>query len=307
MVLMFSDKLRTCAACVFAIITGMISTTAWAESTTTLAAADPHSTAGMVLLQGGHFMMGTDDGFPYEAPVHDVELSPFYIDRAEVTVGQFEQFANETHFQTDAERLGWSGVFDVDKGEWTKGDGANWRHPEGPGTTASATEPVVHISFDDAKAFAKWAGKRLPTEAEFEYAERGGLKGAKYAWGDELRPGGKPVANWWQGHFPENNTSEDGYLRRAPVGSFPPNGYGIYDLTGNVWEWTADWFDPDYFKNSAKQNPAGPEAGEERVLRGGGWMCSTNYCQGFRVAARNHTPPDSGLNNLGFRCARDAK
>lgn len=261
----------------------------------------------MVLIPGGTFSMGTDDGFPYEGPPHDVSLKPFYMDRTEVTVAQFQQFISATGYKTESERLGWSGVFDTETGEWTKGDGAYWRHPEGPGTTAPPTEPVTHISFADAQAYAKWAGKRLPTEAEWEYASRGGLKGAKYAWGNELLNDDKPVSNWWQGEFPRENTNKDGYLRRAPVASFPPNGYGLYDMTANVWEWTSDWYDDDYYSVSPKDNPQGPESGEEKTIRGGGWMCSLNFCQGFRVAARNHTAPDSGLNNLGFRCVKDAK
>ncbi len=261
----------------------------------------------MVLLKGGTFKMGTADGFPYEGPVHEVTLKPFWMDKHEVTVAQFEKFVAATAYKTDAEKFGWSGVFDLKSGEWSKSDHADWRHPLGADSKAKPNEPVVHISYADAQAYAAWAGKRLPTEAEFEFASRGGDNPSKYAWGDELYPNGKPVANTWQGHFPEKDEAKDGYVGVAPVCSFPPNRAGLCDMTGNVWEWCSDWFDPDYYAHSPKENPAGPESGQERCIRGGSWMCSENYCVGYRVAARNKTAPDSGLNNLGFRCAKDAK
>ena len=275
----------------------------------TARAADPAPTtapANMVLIKGGAFKMGADDGFAYEGPVHEVKVSSFWMDKHEVTNAEFEKFVTATGYVTEAEQLKWSGVFLPEQHSWTKGDGANWRHPEGPDTHANPNEPVVHVSIKDANEYAKWAGKRLPTEAEFECAARGGLEGKKYAWGDEQKPGGKFMVNVWQGFFPDRNTGADGYLMRAPVESFPPNGYGLYDITGNVWEWCSDWYDPQYYAHSPKENPRGPEKGEERVLRGGSWMCSENYCIGYRVAARNHTAPDSGLNNLGFRCVKDS-
>jgi formylglycine-generating enzyme required for sulfatase activity len=263
-------------------------------------------TSDMVLINGGKFRMGSDTGMPFEGPTHEVEISPFYIDKHEVTVAQFEKFVDATDYRTEAERSGWSGVFDLETGEWKKVDGADWRHPEGPKSVANPTEPVCQISWNDAVAFAAWAGKRLPTEAEFEYAARGGLVGKTYAWGDELRPGGKPVANWWQGVFPESNTGEDGFRSRAPVMSFPANGYSLYDMTGNVWEWCADRFGEDYYRRSPAANPIGPEAGDERVIRGGSFLCAENYCSNYRVAGRSFATPDTGLNNLGFRCVRDA-
>jgi formylglycine-generating enzyme len=260
---------------------------------------------GMVLIPGGTFRMGTDDGMPFEGPVHDVSVKSFWIDKHEVTVGEFARFIEATNYVTDAEKFGWSVVFDIETGEWKRIDGANWRHPEGGDAEADANEPIVQVSWSDASAYAKWSGKRLPTEAEWESAARGGLVGKKYAWGDELRPGGKPVANWWQGVFPEKNTGEDGFIRRARVESFPPNGYGLYDAGGNVWEWCADWYSDDYYENSPSDNPRGAAGGDERVIRGGSWMCAENFCTNYRVAARSHSVPDTGLNNLGFRCVRD--
>ncbi|MEN3335787.1 MAG: formylglycine-rating enzyme [Blastocatellia bacterium] len=259
----------------------------------------------MVLIKGGAFAMGTNDGLAVEGPVHQVAVKSFWIDRHEVTVAQFAAFVKATGYKTESESLGWSGVFDIRAGEWKKVASADWQHPEGPQSTASPSEPVTQVSWSDAAAYAKWAGKRLPTEAEFEYAERGGLGEKKYAWGDELNPGGQYLANCWQGIFPARNLGADGFLGRAPVGSFPANGYGLYDMSGNVWEWCADWFGEEYYQTSPRANPPGPASGADRAIRGGSWLCSENYCTGYRVAARNHTASDTGLNNLGFRCVRD--
>ena len=261
---------------------------------------------GMALIPAGVFRMGSRDKAPDEAPVHEVSLGAFWIDTHEVTVAAFAAFVAATGYRTEAERFGWSGVFDVARGEWTRADGADWRHPDGPASAAAPEEPVTQVSWNDAVAFARWGGKRLPTEAEWEYAARGGLAGRTYAWGDELRPGGRVMANWWQGVFPTRDTGEDGYRGRAPVGRFPPNGYGLYDVIGNVWEWCADWYDAAYYRRSPARDPRGPETGTERVMRGGSWMCSENFCSNYRVASRSHATPDSGLDNLGFRCARDA-
>ncbi|MGB7070763.1 MAG: formylglycine-generating enzyme family protein [Pyrinomonadaceae bacterium] len=266
-----------------------------------------HSSEGMVYLPGGEFLMGSDDGMPHEGPVHRVTLKPFWIDETEVTVAQFEGFVKSTEYKTEAERFGWSGVFDMRTGEWTRVDGADWSDPEGNEQKPDRQEPVTQISWADANAFAAWAGKRLPTEAEWEYASRGGLVQKKYAWGDELNPGGKPTANWWQGHFPDKNTGEDGFPGRAPVRSFPPNNDGLYDMIGNVWEWTSDWFAHDYYGNSPARDPQGARDGTERVIRGGSWMCSENFCSNYRPSARSASTPDTGLNNLGFRCARDQR
>lgn len=260
---------------------------------------------GMVLVKGGSFQMGSGDGMPDETPIHTVQIKSFLMDEDEVTVAEFAEFLQKTGYRTEAEKFGWLGVFQVEKEDWEKVDGADWRHPEGKNSEAKPDEPVSQISWNDANAYAKWAGKRLPTEAEFEYAARGGLAGKTYAWGNELRPHGKPAANWWQGEFPTKNTIEDGFLRRAPVKSFAPNGYGLYDITGNVWEWTNDWYDENYYQKSPTDNPKGAEKGQEKVMRGGSWMCSENYCSNYRVAGRSKSTPDTGLNNLGFRCVKD--
>lgn len=263
--------------------------------------------AGMVLLPGGSFDMGTADGMPFEGPVHRVTVRPFLIDEREVTVAEFSRFVEATNYRTEAERFGWSVVFDVDTGEWGRVEGADWRHPEGGERPPDPDEPVVQVSWNDANAYAKWAGKRLPTEAEWEFAARGGSEGKKYSWGDDLRPGGKPVANWWQGTFPEKNTGEDGFLGRAKTASFQPNGYGLFDMAGNVWEWTSDWYSEGYYAASPSHDPAGPPSGTERAMRGGSWMCAENFCSNYRVAARSHSSPDTGLNNLGFRCVKDVE
>lgn len=249
--------------------------------------------------------MGTGDGVWFEGPPHSAEAGAFFMDRHEVTNRQFTQFVDATGYATEAEGVGWALVFDVATRAWGPVDGADWRHPEGNGSTIEGREdhPVVHVSLADATAYAAWAGKRLPTEAEWEWAARGGMQDAKYPWGDELTPGGRHLANIWQGRFPDHDDAADGFASTAPVGQFAPNGYGLHDMAGNVWEWTADRFAP-YPAEPARDDAdaAGPA---EQVIRGGSWMCSANYCSGYRVAARQKTEPDSALNNLGFRCARD--
>ena len=190
---------------------------------------------GMVLIEGGAFRMGSEDGSPHEAPVHQVAVRSFWMDKNEVAIAEFARFVKATGYKTEAEKFGWSGIFDLKSRQWSKSDGANWRHPDGPKFTPKPDEPVTQVSWNDAVAYAKWAKKRLPSEAEWEYAARGGLAGKEYAWGDQLRPGGKVVANWWQGSFPAENTLEDGYVGRAPAGKFPPNGYGLFNMSGNVW------------------------------------------------------------------------
>ena len=258
----------------------------------------------MVRIPGGTFTMGAADGEAHEAPPHTVTVKAFWMDRTEVTVAAFRRFVEATRYQTEAERFGWSIYF---RGaDPIRVDGADWRHPQGPsGPAARDDEPVVQVSWNDAVAYAKWAGKRLPTEAEFEFAARGGLANAPYAWGMELRPGGKPVANFFQGSFPNQDSGEDGHKGLARVGQFAPNPYGLRDISGNAWEWCADWYDPAYYANSPSDNPRGPAQGVERSMRGGSYLCSETFCSNYRVAGRGHATPDTGLNHVGFRCVMD--
>ena len=265
--------------------------------------------AGMVRIPGGTFKMGVAGSFAYEGPVHSVTVKPFFLDKHEVTNAQFAAFVKATGYRTVAEKEGWSGVFDPKQKKWVAVDGADWRHPTGPKSSIKGRDnyPVLQVCWYDAIAYAKWAGKRLPTEAEWEFASRGGLEGKPYAWGTELNPKGRYVANYWQGTFPEKDLGKDGFAGVAPVGKFPPNGYGLLDMTGNVWEWVADRFAPDYYARSPKVDPKGPKEGNENVIRGGSFLCATNFCSGFRVAARNKNTPDSATNNTGFRCAMDVR
>ena len=283
-------------------------------------------TAGMVRLEGGSFLMGTDsdEGFPAdgEGPVRKVHVDPFYIDIHHVTNAEFEAFIKDTGYVTDAERYGWSFVFQnfVDKKTakwaprvqqtpwWVKVDDARWKWPEGRGSHVSNRQdhPVVHVSWNDAQAYCEWAGLRLPTEAEWEYAARGGLEQKQFPWGDKLHPDGQHMCNIWQGSFPDHNTVEDAYYGTAPVKSFPPNGYGLYEVAGNAWEWCYDWFSPDFHVNGPRGNPTGPAGGEAKVMRGGSYLCHHSYCNRYRVAARSANTPDSTTGNLSFRCAADA-
>ncbi len=297
---------------------------------------------GMVWIPGGVYWRGNDTKPHRDArPWHLVEVDGFWMDKTAVTNEQFEKFVKATGYLTVAERtpkakdfpgappenlVAGSVVFTPPNGPvsldnhfqwWSYVKGANWRHPEGPESNLKGREkhPVVHIAWDDAVAYARWAGKRLPTEAEFEFAARGGLDRKKFAWGDELKPGGRWMANIWQGRFPYENTLEDGYRATAPVGSFPANGYGLHDVAGNVWEWCSDWYRPDYYGKLAagKQpvpNPQGPadsfdtsEPGVvKRVMRGGSYLCTDQYCTAYEVGARGKGAPDSGTNHVGFRC-----
>ncbi|MGG1555357.1 formylglycine-generating enzyme family protein [Paenibacillus ferrarius] len=283
--------------------------------------------SGMIYLPGGKFLMGTDDreGFPAdgEGPVREVSIAPFYIDPCTVTNAEFKQFIDATGYKTEAEQFGWSFVFHLFVSEatganvnnaaqqtpwWWAVEGADWAHPEGPDSNVEERldHPVIHISWNDAMVYCKWAGKRLPTEAEWEFAARGGLVQKRYPWGDELKPDGKHMCNIWQGKFPVKNNKSDGYAGTAPVHSFEPNGYGLYNVSGNVWEWCADWFSPNYHLKEKRENPIGPPAGENRVLRGGSYLCHRSYCNRYRVAARSKNTPDSSTGNIGFRCAADA-
>ncbi len=285
------------------------------------------STLDMVKLDGGRFFMGAEDqeGFPQdgEGPVRAVTLTGFWIDRFPVTNAQFAEFVRSTGYVTEAERFGWSFVFQghippermprlVDRRApgvswWCKVNAAQWRHPEGPDSSIDSRldYPVVHVSWNDAAEYARWAGKRLPTEAEWEYAARGGLEQKKYPWGDELTPGGVHLCNVWQGVFPDHDTGEDGWRGTCPVTAFPPNGYGLQVITGNAWEWCADWFHPTWRLHASPVNPTGPPAGEQRVMKGGSYLCHKSYCNRYRVAARTSNTPDSATTNISFRCVRD--
>jgi len=287
-------------------------------------AAEGRAPANLVPIDGGVFAMGSDDRWAYpadgEGPVRQVEASPFSIGAHAVSNNDFARFADETGYTTDAERFGWSFVFagllpdDFPRTEgvalapwWRKVEGADWRHPEGAGSSTAERldHPVVHVSWYDADAYCAWAGGRLPREAEWEFAARGSLEGCAFPWGEDLEPGGAHRMNVWQGDFPARNTAADGFVGTAPVGSFPPNGYGLYEMTGNVWEWTADWFPPTFRQRDRRRDPAGPANGTSRVQKGGSFLCHHSYCRRYRVAARQGSTPDSSTGNVGFRCARD--
>ncbi len=278
----------------------------------------------MVALPGGEFLMGTDHphAFPAdgEGPVRRVTLDPFWIDRAPVVNAEFARFIAASEYRTEAERFGWSFVFQSDLPEhlrsaaavpgvewWKRIDGACWSHPEGPQSNLRerGNYPVVHVSWNDAAAYAVWAGKRLPTEAEWEYAARGGLEQKLYPWGDNLTPSGEHRCNIWQGSFPHENTAEDGFPSTCPVDIFPANAFGLFSMTGNTWEWCADWFSPDYHVDATRLNPVGPPTGNARLLKGGSYLCHASYCNRYRVAARSSNTPDSGTTNMSFRCVRD--
>jgi len=303
----------------------------------------PHP--GMVWIPGGTFRMGSDKHYPEEAPVHRVAVDSLWMDTTPVTNRQFREFVRATGHVTFAEKRpdpkdypgalphmlkAGSLVFSppdypINLNDWSQWwsfvFGANWRRPYGPGSSIKGLDdhPVVHVTCADAEAYARWAGKELPTEAEWEYAARGGLDGAEFAWGDELTPGGRHMANTWQGEFPFRNTREDGYERTSPVGAYSPNGYGLYDMIGNVWEWTSDFYAPKHPNDATKpccipQNPRGgreeasydpcqPEIRIARkVLKGGSHLCAPSYCRRYRPAARHPEPVDTSTSHVGFRC-----
>jgi len=300
---------------------------------------------GMTWIPGGEFWMGSqEDGMTDTKPWHRVYVDGYWMDQTAVTNEEFARFVKATGYVTVAERkpraedypqappeklVAGSVVFSPPNHPveldnhfrwWNYVPGANWRHPEGPGSdiTNRMNHPVVHIAYEDAVAYCKCVGKRLPTEAEFEFASRGGLDRKRYVWGDEFRPLGKHMANTFQGHFPDTNTADDGYRATAPVGSFPGNGYGLFDMAGNVWEWTSDWYRPDYYQQLAASgdiamNPKGPadsfdpnEPGtQKRVQRGGSFLCTDQYCARYIAGARGKGELDTGTNHLGFRCVRD--
>lgn len=313
---------------------------------------DTVSNQDMIWVPGGEFLMGAadDEGKPDEYPQHKVKVNGFWMDAAEVTNAQFKKFVDATGYVTTAEKKpDWEelkkqlppGTEKPDESQlvasslvfsppgyaipldnvaqwWRWQQGADWQHPQGPDTDVKKKDnlPVVQVSWYDAVAYSKWAGKRLPTEAEWEYAARGGLNNNKYPWGNEDIEHGIPKANTWQGNFPNANTDWDKFYSLAPVRSFRPNGYGLYDMAGNAWEWCADWYRSDYYqqvKNDLLINPAGPlnsydpvePAMPKKVVRGGSFMCNASYCKGYRVSSRMKTSPDTGLEHTGFRCVKD--
>jgi sulfatase modifying factor 1 len=275
-------------------------------------------------ISGGNFEMGDafDEGYPAdgERPVHLVEISSFAIAPTTVSNAQFSAFVDATGYRTDAEEFGSSVVFHMavrsDDRDivgpiagaewWIEVRGADWAHPAGPLSSwrEIPTHPAVHVSWFDAQAYCAWAGVRLPTEAEWEFAARGGHVGRRFPWGDELQPDREIRCNVWQGIFPSQNTLEDGFLTTAPVRTFPPNDYGIYQTSGNVWEWCADWFSATYYQASRRLDPTGPGSGTRRVMRGGSHLCHDSCCSRYRLAARYANTPDSSAGNLGFRVTR---
>lgn len=281
------------------------------------------SNIDMVKLEGGAFWMGTEsaEAFPAdgEGPVRRVTLDPFNIDKYPVTNQQFAEFAVKTGYKTEAEKFGWSFVFHTHVFAelvqerapgvkwWCRVNGAYWRNPEGPGSNVDSRPnyPVVHMSWQDAEEYAKWAKKRLPTEAEWEFAARGGLEQKTYPWGDELTPEGKHLCNIWQGEFPDVDTAEDGYHGTAPVDAYPSNDFGLYTITGNAWEWCNDWFHPAWHVTATKKNPVGPPQGGLKLMKGGSYLCHKSYCNRYRVAARTSNTPDSATTNISFRCVSD--
>jgi formylglycine-generating enzyme len=280
----------------------------------------------LVEIPGGTFRMGADapvacdgDG---EGPVHPVQLSTYRIGAVCVTNEDFARFASATGFVTDAERYGWSFVFEgllpddfedtpavIATPWWRQVDGADWRHPEGPqsGVVGRERHPVVHVSWNDAMAYCAWSGTRLPTEAEWERAARGHLVDAAFPWGDELEPDGEHRMNVFQGVFPASDTGADGWIGTAPVDAYPGNDFGLHDMTGNVWEWCADWYDPAYYQRSPHHDPVGPENGAVKAMRGGSYLCHASYCRRYRVAARSANTPDSSAGNVGFRIVADGQ
>ena len=308
-------------------------------------AASSPATAGMVWIPGGEFTMGSDkadEKHAEEAPGHAVVIKGFWMDVTEVTNAQFEAFVDATKYVTDAEKdldprqfpdappeflKGGSLLFKKVSGVnpfqcgganlpwWNFTAGANWRQPEGPNSSIKdrANHPVLCLTYKDVQAYAKWAGKRLPTEAEWEFAARGGLKDKPYIWGDEERPNGKIMCNHWQGKFPERDNGVDGFAYVAPVKSFPANGYGLYDMAGNVWEMCEDWYGLEYYKVSPKDGPVGPAIGHDpektgygqHVIRGGSWLCDEGYCFRYRATSRQGLDTLTSTNHVGFRCVSD--
>ena len=283
----------------------------------------------MKLIPGGSFFMGTDYEFAFkqdgESPIREITLDSFYMDETSVNNSQFAKFINETKYRTEAEKFGWSFVFNLliskktlsispeyppNTPWWRKVDGASWRHPEGPNTNIKSrmNHPVTHVSWNDASEYCKWAGKRLPTEAEWEFAARGGLGQKLFPWGNDLiTKNGQHQCNIWQGDFPDTNTLDDGFLGTAPAKHYAQNGYGLYNMSGNTWEWQSDWFSTSFHINGPKNNPSGPNTGTAKTIKGGSYLCHDSYCNRYRIAARTSNTPDSSTGNLGFRCVASTK
>jgi formylglycine-generating enzyme len=311
--------------CAPARVGDVASTSAQSRSVRPTWAAGSPGAAALIRLPGGEFLMGTDDAVGFaadgEGPVRPVHLDPFAIAPHAVTNDEFAAFAAATGHVTDAERYGWSYVFAgflpgglrkvspraPGAAWWCGVEGASWSAPEGPGSDLAdrSRHPVVHVSWRDATAYCTWAGRRLPTEAEWEYAARGGLDQQRYAWGEELTPGGEHRCNIWQGRFPTKNSAADGYQGSCPVDSFAPNGFGLHNVAGNTWEWCADWWGTAH-SVARSVNPVGPASGSAKVIRGGSYLCHESYCNRYRVAARTANTPDSSTGNTGFRVAGTA-
>ncbi|MFK7863866.1 MAG: formylglycine-generating enzyme family protein [Pseudohongiellaceae bacterium] len=281
-------------------------------------------TSNMIWLESASFTMGSDKGMPDEAPARELQLSGFWMDQYEVTNADYQQFVLETGYTTFSEEIGDSLVFESPEQNqemhrgildwWKLVKAANWKKPQGPSSSIDdkADHPVVHVNYQDANEYCNWLGKELPTEAQFEYAARGGKDGTLYSWGNEALQESSPVSNTWQGDFPHTNQQLDGYSATAPVGSFPPNDFGFYDISGNVWEWVEDWYHPQFYSFGPAKNPIGVARENsldpnepnipKRSIRGGSFLCADNYCSGFRVSARMPADPNTATNHTGFRC-----
>lgn len=294
-------------------------------SAATRAAGNHAPVHDFVDIAGGTFTMGTDEDYQYpgdgEGPARKITLRPFRLAQHSVTNSQFAAFVDDTGYRTEAENYEWSFVshlllpddFPETRGVaatpwWRQVYGADWAHPSGPQSDLDglADHPVVHVTWVDAHAYCTWAGVRLPTEAEWEMAARGGLVQNRFVWGDEFSPDGVTMCNIFEGSFPVENTAEDGYVGTSPFDAFPPNGFGLYDMAGNVWEWTNDWFHASFHASGPTTDPQGPPSGEAKVMRGGSFMCHDSYCHRYRVSARSSNTADSSAGNLGFRVAMDA-